>query len=415
MTTAPVRAPTPPAIRFVLITMLINAMGFGLFIPVFPQLIIELGDATMAEATAIGGQLAFAFAVFQFLFSPIVGNLSDRFGRRPVLLGSLAGFVLDFAIMAMAPTLVWLFVARALSGIFGATNGPAQSVIADITTPHDRARWFGYMSAAFGIGFVIGPAIGGLLANVGTRVPFYAAAALALANFLYGWFALPETLAHAHRRRFDWRRANPVGSLLHVRHLPGITGIAWVHFLWQLASLVYPMLWAYFTIGRYGWSEAMVGVSLAVMGVAMAVMQIGFSARIVAQLGERKTAIAGLIGALACMVGFAVITNGWVAMAMMPLVAISSLVHPCVTAMMTRRANATNQGEVQGFASGVMAVGSIIAPLIYNPVHAWFTGSDAPVPFHGAAFVISASLVALALLILIRTAPARQMPPATGG
>lgn len=326
------------------------------------------------------------------------------------MLASLAGFALDFAVLAFAPNLLWLFVARSLTGIFGATNGPSQSVIADISAPEDRARWFGYISAAFGIGFVLGPALGGLLAEFGTRVPFYAAAALAFANFLYGWFVLPETLKPENRRAFDWRRANPVGSLLHVRKLDGIIPIAVAYFLWQLASLIYPMLWSYFAIGRYGWSGAMIGLSLALMGVTMALSQIFVAAKIIARFGERKTALIGLTGGTLCMIGFASISNSWVAMAIMPLIAVSSLTHPCLTALMTHRADATNQGEVQGFASAVMAVGSIIAPLLYNPVHAYFTGPQTPFLFHGAAFVIAAALAGLALIVLSRARPAAATP-----
>jgi MFS transporter, DHA1 family, tetracycline resistance protein len=405
--------PMPAAIKFVLATILINAMGFGIVIPVFPKLIMQLGDASIDRATAIGGHLGFTFALFQFVCSPIVGNLSDRFGRRPVLLGSLAGFAFDFLVLAFAPTLGWLFIARALTGMFGATNGPAQSVIADITPVEGRSRWFGYIGAAFGIGFVIGPAIGGFLAELGVRVPFYAAAALASANFIYGWFMLPETLKPENRRAFDWRRANPVGSLLQVRKLPGILPISTVYFLWQLSSLIYPMIWSYFAIGRFGWSGAMVGLSLAIMGIAMALMQIFVAAKIVARVGERRTATIGLTGAVACMTALAFISTGWLAFLLMPLIAVGSLTQPCLTAMMTRRADATNQGEVQGFASGVMAVGSIIAPLLYNPVQAWFTGPDAPFEFHGAAFAIAAGIAVLALTLLLRIAPAATPDPAT--
>lgn len=405
----------PPAIRFVLATMMINAMGFGILIPVFPKLIMELGNATIAEATAIGGHLSFTFAAFQFIFSPIVGNLSDRIGRRPVLLGSLAGFAIDFLVLAFAPTLIWLFIARALTGVFGATNGPAQSVIADITSPDERARYYGLIGAAFGIGFVVGPAIGGLLAELGTRVPFYASAAVAAANFLYGWFALPETLKVENRRRFEWRRANPVGSLMHIRHLPGITGIAVVYFLWQLASLIYPMIWSYFAIGRYGWSGAMVGGSLAVMGIAMALTQIFLTGKIIARLGERRTALLGIAGGAATMTVLALAEQGWLAMAIMPLIAVQSLAQPCLTAMMTRRADKTNQGEVQGFASGIMALGSIAAPLLFNPVHAYFASPAAPVHFHGAAFAIAAAIALLALIILTRLKPAPVPDAAHGG
>jgi MFS transporter, DHA1 family, tetracycline resistance protein len=399
---APQKTPMPPAIKFVLATLFINSMGFGIVIPVFPQLIMELGNATIAQATAIGGHLSFTFAAFQFIFSPIMGNLSDRFGRRPLLLGSLAGFAFDFIVLAFAPTLVWLFIARAANGIFGATNGPAQSVIADITTPDERAKWFGFIGAAFGVGFVVGPAIGGLLAEFG---------ALSFANFAYGWFALPETLKPENRRPFDWRRANPIGSLMQVRKLGGIVPISTVYFLWQLASLIYPMIWSFYTIERYQWSGTMIGLSLAFMGVAMALMQIFVSARIIKRFGERRAATIGLVGGILNMLGLVFVSNGWVAFAMMPLVAIQSLVHPCLTAMMTRRADATNQGEVQGFASGVMAVGSIIAPVLYNPVQALFSGPDKPFVFDGAAFAIAAAIGTMGLLILVRLRPAATPDP----
>lgn len=404
--------PLPPAVKFVLATMLINSIGFGIIIPSFPQLLISLGHTDISHATAIGGSLSLIYALFQFVFGPVVGNLSDRFGRRPVLLLSLAGFALDFVAMAFAPTLAWLFVVRALAGIFGATNGPAQSVIADIAAPDDRSRLFGYISAAFGIGFVAGPALGGLLAEVSFRLPFYAAGALAVANTIYGIIALPETLAPENRRRFDWKRANPVGALLNVRRLPGIGPIALVYLLWQIASLIYPMTWAYFTIGRYGWSNGLVGLSLALMGVTMALMQVFVSAKIVARYGERKTATIGMAGGIAGMVAFALIGNGWVAFSLMPVLAIQSLVHPCLTAMMSRRADATTQGEVQGFASSLMAVGSIISPTIFNPMLAWFTGPDAPFHWYGIAFAIAAAIAGLAFIVLLSMARAPRPDPA---
>jgi len=406
------RTPHSPAIRFVLATMFVNSVGFGIIIPSFPQLIMSLGHASLSRATAIGGLLSLTYALFQFLFGPVMGNLSDRFGRRPVLLGSLFGFAVDFVIMAFAPTLAWLFATRMLTGVFGASNGPSQSVIADVTAPDERSRLFGYISAAFGVGFVAGPAIGGLLAEISFRMPFYAAGALASANLLYGLFALPETLKLENRRRFEWKRANPIGALFTLRKLPGLLPISAVYFMWQLASLIYPMTWAYFTIGRYGWSNAMIGMSLALMGATMALTQIFLSARIIARIGERRTATIGMIGGALGMAAFAATTNGWLAFAMMPLIAVQSLVHPCLTAMMSRRADATNQGEVQGFASSVMAVGSIIAPMVFNPALSWFTGPGAPFHFYGIAFVIAAVFALIGLAILVSLAPAQQADPA---
>jgi MFS transporter, DHA1 family, tetracycline resistance protein len=388
------------ALRFVLVTLFLNAMAFGIVIPVMPGLVMQLADVDIARATAIGGMLAVTFAAFQFVFSPIMGNLSDRFGRRPVLLGSLFGFAVDFLILAFAPTLMWLFAARAMSGIFGASNGPAQAVIADVTPGAERSRRYGLISAAFGVGFVMGPALGGVLGEYGVRVPLYAAAALGMANFLYGLATFRETLAPEKRRAFRWQQANPVGSLLLIRRLPGIGGVTIVYFLWQVASLIYPMLWSYYAADRYGWSPGIVGASLALVGASMAVMQIVFAKRIIPRLGDRRTAMLGLAMGASVMLAIAVTDNPVLAMALIIPMAFQSLVHPCLTAMMTRRASASNQGEVQGFASAVMAVGSVTAPLIYNPLHAKFSSASAPFQLDGAAFFVAAGCAGLALMLL---------------
>ncbi|NJS14319.1 MAG: TCR/Tet family MFS transporter [Sphingopyxis sp.] len=403
------------ALRFVLVTLFLNAVSFGIIIPVMPPLVMQLADVDIAQATAIGGMVAVTFALFQFACSPIVGNLSDRFGRRPVLLASLFGFAVDFVILALAQSLLWIFVARALTGIFGAINGPAQSVVADITAAEDRSRRYGLISAAFGIGFVLGSALGGVLGELGVRVPFYAAAALAFANFVYGWLALPETLAPAQRRSFDWRRANPVGALMIVRRLPGIGGVAAVYLLWQIASLIYPMLWSYYAADRYGWSPGMVGASLALVGVTMATVQIFLAKRIIGKLGDRQTAMLGLGVGAVIMVGIAITDNPLVALLLILPMGLQSLVHACLTAMMTLRSSASNQGELQGFASGIMALGSIAAPLIYNPLHARFSGANPPLALDGIAFFVAAALALLALIILTRVRPSDQMPPAVTG
>lgn len=400
------------ALRFVLVTLFLNSMSFGIIIPVMPRLVMQLAGVGIADATAIGGMIAVTFALFQFVCAPIVGNLSDRFGRRPVLMLSLFGFAIDFLILALAPTLFWLFVARALTGIFGAINGPAQSVVADITAPEDRSRRYGLIGAAFGIGFVLGPALGGLLGELGLRMPFYAATALAFANFVYGLVALPETLAPDQRRRFNWRLANPVGALLIVRRLPGIGGVAVVYLLWQVSSLIYPMLWSYYAADRYGWSPGIVGASLALVGLAMAGTQIFTAKRIIGALGDRRAALMGLTSGAAIMLGLGWTDSGIVALLLIIPIGLQSLVHPCLTAMMTRRASASNQGEVQGFASAVMALGSIAAPLLYNPLHARFAGPNPPFALDGIAFFVAAALALCALAILIRLRPADQMPPA---
>lgn len=401
----------PSSIRFVLATILINAIGFGIITPVMPELVMELGDADLSEATAIGGTLALLYAGTQFLCGPLFGNLSDRFGRRPVLLGSLFGFSADFLILAFAPNLTWLYVGRILSGVFGASNAPAQSAIADMTPPDARPRLFGLIGAAFGIGFVIGPVIGGLLGEFGHRVPFFAAAALAAANCIYGFLVFPETMAKENRRPFELRRANPVGALLNIRKLPGILPIAVVYFLWQVASLIYPMTWNFFTLGRYGWSPGMVGASLSAVGLSMALVQTFLTGRAVGRYGERRTAMIGVGFGAAAMIAYAIIPYGWLGFAVIPILAMQSLAHPALTAMMSRRATADTQGEVQGFASSVMSLGAIVAPSLFNPLLAWFTGPDAPFVFWGAAFVVAAAFALVALVVLISLPPAERSDP----
>ncbi len=376
-------------------------MGFGIIIPVMPSLVMELSGQGIDRATAIGGQLAFAYAAMQFIFSPIVGNLSDSYGRRPVLLAALGGLTLDFLLLAFAPTLFWVFIARIVAGGFGASNGPAQSVIADITAPEDRARYYGLIGAAFGIGFILGPIIGGLLGGFGHRVPFYVASIMAGGNMIYGFIAMPETLKPENRRAFDWRRATPGGALKNVTKLPGIIPISIVYLLWQVSSLVYPMTWNYYAMGRYNFSEAMVGITLAIAGVVMAITQAFILPRVTARYGERMTATIGIAGAGAVMIGFVFADSAWIAIVLMPVMGFQSLVHANLTAMMTRRADATTQGEVQGYASAIMAIGSLIAPWTFNPVLAWSTGPNSPFVFYGSAFAVAAAFAFSCLPILL--------------
>lgn len=395
-------AADPRAVRFIFATMLLNAIGFGIIIPVVPALVMELGHSDIGSAAAIGGWLAFTFAITQFFSSPIVGNLSDRFGRRPVLLGSLAGYAVDFLVLALAPSLLWIFIARALSGAFGATQGPAQAAIADLAGPEERARLFGFLGAAFGIGFVVGPAIGGVLGEFDPRLPFWAAGGLTVANLLYGWFAMPETLAKANRRPFDWRRANPIGAFAQLRRIPGIAPLALVYFLWQFATLVWPMVWSYFLIARFDWSEGLIGASLALTGIVMATTQMVVAPRLVKRLGERRTATLGMAGTIVSMLLTALAPAGWMIFAMAPLFGFQSLVHPTLTALIANHGSARNQGEVQGLGSAVMAVGSVLAPLVYNPLLAWFTRPEAPVRLEGAPILLAASVALLTLLLFLR-------------
>lgn len=405
------KTPLPPAIRFLLITLFLNAVCFGIIVPVTPALVMELGSDSLHEATSMGGWLAFSFAAVQFFFGPVMGNLSDSWGRRPVLLISLGGFAIEFWLMALSPSLIWLFAARILSGISGASNAPAQSSIADLAAPEERGRLFGLLGAAFGIGFVIGPAIGGLLGELGPRIPFFAAATLVSFNFLYGLWRCEETLAPALRRPFEWSRANPVGAVIQALRSPGLMALAGVYFLWQLSSLIYPLMWPYFAMARWGWSSGLIGLSLVAVGLSMAMVNIFLNPRLLPRLGENRMAMLGIAGGGLAMALYSVLHNAWLAIPLTVVMAVQALAHPALTAALSRHAEARNQGELQGFASGVMALGSLVAPVIYFPVQSWFTAPDAPVQFDGAAMALAAFFAFLALLLLTRirgAAPERE-------
>jgi len=405
---------------FIVATILIDAIGFGIIIPVLPRLVMELGHVDLPQATWIGGWLSIAYAGMQFLCGPLAGNLGDRFGRRPVLLLALAGLSIDYLIMGFAPDLVWLFAGRLLAGVFGASFSPAQAALADITAPGERAKRFGLVGAAFGIGFIIGPAIGGLLGEFSHRAPFYVAAALAGCNFTFGLFFFPETLARENRRRFSLRRANPVGALLAARKLKGVIGLAGILLLWNVASMVYPATWSYFAIAQYGWSNGMIGVSLACAGLGMAVVQVKILGRVVARLGERRTAMIGVGVAAAGYLTYALVPYPAVGLAVVIITALQALVQPSVTALMSQRAPVDAQGEMQGFIGSLNAIGAIAGPLLFNPALAWFTGPHAPVHFPGAAFVIAAAFAAAAFVALSMTRrirdqeTANDIPSATG-
>jgi DHA1 family tetracycline resistance protein-like MFS transporter len=396
-------APNPKsAMIFIVLTILIDAIGFGIIIPVLPKLVMSLGHVDLATATRIGGWLAAVYAITQFVCGPLVGNLGDRFGRRPVLLLALSGFAIDYLVLGFAPNLGWLFAGRLIAGIFGASFGPATAALADISAPHERAKRFGLVGAAFGLGFIIGPAAGGFLGEISPRAPFYAAAILCGCNFLFGLLMFPETLAAANRRPFDLARANPVGALLSARHMPGVLGLAGILLLWDVASMIYPATWSYFAIAQYGWSSGMIGASLAFVGVSMVIVQASILGRVVKAAGER---LAAMLGVATAMTVYAILAFNHSAALAFPILGISALqglVQPSLTALMSQRAPADAQGEMQGFIGSLNAVGSIAAPLLFNPALAAFTAADAPVRFPGAAFLIAsgfglAALTALAL------------------
>ncbi|MGX5713883.1 MFS transporter [Sphingopyxis terrae subsp. ummariensis] len=405
-------------IPFIVATIFIDAIGFGIIMPVLPQLVMEVGRINLPHAIEVGAWIGLVMAVATFLASPVLGNLSDRFGRRRVLLLSLAGLAADYALLTIVDTLPWLFVARALSGIFGGSYAAAMAAIADVTRPQERARNFGFVGAAFGVGFVVGPAIGGFLGELSPRAPFVAAALLAAANMIYGAFIFPETLAPDKRRGFDWRRANPLGAVRAMRALPGMSGAAAVLLLWQIASLVYPMTWSFYCIAQLGWTPGMIGASLAAVGVAIALGQSVVVGPMVARFGERDAATIGIAVAVAVFVGYAFVTTTWGAFLLIVPIMFQAPVQPSLSAILSRRADAGAQGEVQGISAMAMGLGQIVAPLLLTGTMAWFTGANAPVHFPGAAFLVAAlfGLFAIAMLRRLpratRTSDAvDQMPP----
>ncbi len=392
---------------FVLATIFIDAMGFGLIMPVLPRLLMTVGHMDLPDTISVGAWMGLAMAIASFLSAPILGNLSDHFGRRPVLLFALGFLALDYALLALANSLVLIFIGRTLSGAFGGSFAPAQAAIADITPPEERAKQFGFVSAAFGIGFVLGPAIGGLLGAYGPQAPFYVASGLALVNVLYGFTVFPETLPHERRRPFDWRRANAFGAWRAAQASPGMLGVVGVLLFWQIASLVYPVTWSFWAIAQLGWSSAMIGASLAAVGVTIAISQTFMTGPLVKRLGERDAATIGLIVAIGGFISYAFITTTWLAFAAMAAIALQSLVQPSLMAMLSRRATPETQGEIQGIASLTMGVGSIVAPLVLTQPMAFFTGPHAPVHFPGAGFVMAA-LFGLVALLLLRRLPRVQ-------
>jgi len=405
-------AQTRHAVRFVILTVLIDAIGFGIVLPVMPGIVMKIGHLDLAQATRIGGWLGVVYAAVQFLGGPLMGNLGDRFGRRPVLLGSLAGFAIDYMLLAFAPTIAWLFAGRALAGLFGASYGPAGAAMADISAPEERARHFGMIGASFGIGFVVGPAIGGLLGELGPRAPFYAAACLAAFNLAVGILVFPETLAAERRRPFRFARANPLGAVLSLGRRPGVLPIGVALFWWQLAGMIFPSIWSFWMIAAFDSSPGMIGLSLACVGLMMAIGQGLLVGRVVKAVGERRAAQIGLASATVGMIGYALIGREWLIFPWLVFTALQCLIMPAVSGLMSRRVPADAQGELQGFNGSIAAIAAILAPALYNPALAWATGGGAPFRFPGLPFLIAAlfALVALAILFLV---PKAQTPPST--
>jgi DHA1 family tetracycline resistance protein-like MFS transporter len=391
--------PRKAAVGFIFVTLLIDVMGWGLIIPVMPKLISELKGIPVNEASSDGAWLISVYAITQFVFAPLIGNLSDKYGRRPVLLFSLLGFGIDYIILALAPDYSWLFAGRIIAGITGASFTTAAAYIADVSTAETRAKNFGMIGAAFGLGFVIGPALGGLLAGLGIRAPFYAAAGLCLLNALYGYFVLPESLSKEHRRPFEWRRANPFGSLQFLRKTPSIGSLAISFFLIYLAAQAVQGNWSFFTIYRFNWSEGMVGISLAVVGVLVGAVQAGLTRIITPRIGNNKSIYLGLLLYTAGLVLFAFATKGWMMFAFLVPYCLGGIAGPSLQAILAEYVPPSQQGELQGALTSLMSLTTIIGPLIMNNIFEYFTRPQAPFYFPGLFFLLGAFFMLFSLLI----------------
>jgi len=380
------------AIGFIFITLLIDVTGFGLIIPVMPKLIEHLlGITDISVASQYGGWLTFAYAFMQFIFAPVLGNLSDKYGRRPVLLFSLFGFGIDYLFLSFAPSIAWLFVGRLIAGVTGASFTTASAYIADISTPENRAQNFGMIGAAFGLGFIVGPLIGGLLGELGPRIPFLVAAGLALANCLYGYFVLPESLDKEHRRPFEWRRANPMGSLIQLKKYPAVGGLV-------VSLVLVQSNWSFFNIEKFKWSPKMIGISLGVVGLLVGVVQGGLVRVINPKIGNEKSVYIGLGLYSLGLLLFAFASQSWMMFVFLIPYCLGGIAGPALQSIISGHVPPNEQGELQGALTSLMSATSIIGPPMMTNLFAYFTRVDAPVYFPGVSFLLgSVFMIASAL------------------
>ncbi len=398
------------ALAFIFITVLIDAIGFGVVIPVFPQLIVKLTGRDLAHAAEVSGWIAFLYASVQFLMGPVIGGLSDRFGRRPVLLASLAAFSLDYVVMAFAPTLWWLVAARVVAGITGATFPTAYAYIADVTPPEKRGANFGVIGMAFGFGFIIGPALGGFVAQFGTEVPFLVSAGLAMANFLYGLFVLPESLPPEKRRAFEWRRANPVGALMRLKSAhPVVLMLAATVFVWTLSYQSLYSIWSYHGQLRYDWTPEQVGWSLAAVGLTGAIVQGWLGRKLIPRFGQRRIIVFGLISAVAGYSTYAMADAGWMVYLGIAVSACQGLVFPCLQGLMSAEVAPNEQGELQGAVASIQSLSAIVGPPLMTTVFARFSVADAPIYAPGAPFVVSLVFVGVTAVMFFRAHAGRRV------
>jgi len=396
-------SPRQPGVGFIFITVTLSVIGFGLLIPVLPALIVQLTGGSISAGSHSYGMIIGSYALMQFICSPILGALSDRYGRRRIILIATAGSALDYFIMANAPTLAWFFLARIIAGGTAGVLSTANAYIADITTPEKRAQSFGMLGAAFGIGFIIGPVVGGILGQHGLRLPFYVAGSCAVANWLYGFLALPESLKPEHRRDFSWKRANPVGALLALRHMPSVLGLAESYFIMSLATTIVQSTWALYTGHRYAWGPLAIGLSLMAVGVLTGLVQSTLVKRIVPRVGEVRAVYFGFLASIIAQIGYGFANQGWMIYVVMILGCCAGVSGPALQSYITKHVPPNEQGAVQGVYAGLASLAGIPGPLLGGWTFGWAVAEGRSDWMSGAPFFLGALIMVLALLLAVRT------------
>lgn len=392
----------PSGLLFIFITVVIDIIGLGIIIPVMPKLIQELTGGDISDASRFGGWLVFTYAITQFLFASVLGNLSDKYGRRPVLLISLIGFSLNYLLMGIAPTIAWLFVGRLIAGITGASYTVAAAYIADISTPEKKAQNFGLLGAAFGLGFIIGPVLGGLLGHFGSRVPFYAAATLCFLNFLYGYFVVPESLNPEFKRPFSWKNANPIGTFLHIKSHNIILPLVFCIFLVNMASHSVQSTWSYYTIEKFDWDEKKVGLSLGFIGALLMIVQAGLIRVIIPKIGTQKAIIIGLIFYIISFPLYGLANHSWMLFAISVPYVLAGITGPALQSSISNLVPPNEQGQIQGGITSVISLTTILGPLIMTNLFSYFSKkTDSTIYFPGAPFILSGVLAVISLVIIV--------------
>tara|TARA_Y100000588_G_scaffold182672_1_gene196424 strand:- start:1890 stop:3107 length:1218 start_codon:yes stop_codon:yes gene_type:complete len=390
------------SLLFIFITIFIDITGLGIIIPVIPALITDLIDGSISEAAKYSGWLMFSYATLQFLFAPILGGLSDQYGRRSIILLSLLGFGINYMVMAIAPTITWLFIGRIFQGIMGASLTTASAYIADISTPEEKAQNFGLIGAAFGLGFILGPVIGGFLGQYGTKIPFIAAAIFTLINVIYGYLILPESLPLKNRRKFDIKRANPVGTLLSLKKYPIISGLLICIVLFNISQHATQSTWTFFTIEQFNWNEKWVGYSLGFVGLMAAIVQGGLIRIIIPKIGNIKSVYFGMIFYIIGLTLFAFANKSWMIFAIVIPFSLGGITGPALQGIMTNNISDDEQGEFQGGITSLVSLTAIIGPLLMTNLFSYYTSDQSSIYFPGAPFLLAAILSFIGLLIAIK-------------